>query len=185
MPISLAASSQTQIGSSPFSNFRQRLSQSIIGTKQLKVEATNSGAPFFIHTRNLAGCSPSSVQEAGLRICLLHRPVAARLLCERRLLGYVHAGRKSKDVAFAWEEWAQLRVQMDREHCAAVSKQNFGAQNHSPSRFAQCYAHFPPDPSLLVLVRYKGISPREITRRFSCCGLPEPPDQKLQLIDSI
>jgi hypothetical protein len=41
MPISLAASSQTQIGSSPFSNFRQRLSQSIMGTKQLKVEETD------------------------------------------------------------------------------------------------------------------------------------------------
>jgi hypothetical protein len=38
MPICLAASSQTQIGSSPFSNFRQRLSQSIMGTKQVKVE---------------------------------------------------------------------------------------------------------------------------------------------------
>jgi hypothetical protein len=54
MPISLAASSQTQIGSSPFSNFRQRLSQSIIGTKQLKVEETDSGLPFFIQTRNRA-----------------------------------------------------------------------------------------------------------------------------------
>jgi len=54
MPISLAASSQTQIGSAPFSNFRQRLSQSIIGTKQLTVEETDSGAPFFIHTRNRA-----------------------------------------------------------------------------------------------------------------------------------
>ena len=41
MPISLAASSQTQIGSSPFSNFRQRLSQSIMGTKQVKVEETD------------------------------------------------------------------------------------------------------------------------------------------------
>jgi hypothetical protein len=69
MPISLAASSQTQMGSTPSSNFRQRLSQSIIGTKQLKVEVTNSGAPFFIHTRNRAGCSPSLVQEVGLRIC--------------------------------------------------------------------------------------------------------------------
>jgi len=69
MPISLAASSQTQIGSAPFSNFRQRLSQSIIGTKQLKVEETDSGSPFFIHTRNRAGCSPSLLQEVGLRIC--------------------------------------------------------------------------------------------------------------------
>jgi hypothetical protein len=41
MPISPAASSQTQIGSSPFSNFRQRLSQSIMGTKQVKVEETD------------------------------------------------------------------------------------------------------------------------------------------------
>jgi hypothetical protein len=41
MPISLAASSQTQIGSSPFWNFRQRLSQSIMGTKQVKVEETD------------------------------------------------------------------------------------------------------------------------------------------------
>jgi hypothetical protein len=41
MPISLAASSQTQIGSSPFSNLRQRLSQSIMGTKQVKVEETD------------------------------------------------------------------------------------------------------------------------------------------------
>jgi hypothetical protein len=41
MPISLAASSQTQIGSSPFSNFRQRLSQSIMGAKQVKVEETD------------------------------------------------------------------------------------------------------------------------------------------------
>jgi hypothetical protein len=71
MPISLAASSQTQIGSSPFWNFRQRLSQSIIGTKQLKVEETDSGLPFFIQTRNRAGCSPSLVQEVGLRICSL------------------------------------------------------------------------------------------------------------------
>jgi len=62
MPISLAASSQTQIGSTPFSNFRQRLSQSIIGTKQLKEDATDAGAPFFINTRNRAGCSPSFVQ---------------------------------------------------------------------------------------------------------------------------
>jgi hypothetical protein len=62
MPISLAASSQTQIGSAPFSNFRQRLSQSIIGTKQLKEDATDSGAPFFIHTRNRAGYSPSFLQ---------------------------------------------------------------------------------------------------------------------------
>ena len=68
IPISLAASSQTQIGSTPSSNFRQRLSQSIIGTKQLKVEATDSGTPFFIHTRNRAGCSLSLVQEVGLRI---------------------------------------------------------------------------------------------------------------------
>jgi hypothetical protein len=68
MPISLAASSQTQIGSTPFSNFCQRLSQSIIGTKQLNVEGTDSGPPFFIHTRNRAGCSPSLVQELGLRI---------------------------------------------------------------------------------------------------------------------
>ena len=36
MPISLAGSSQTQIGSSPFSNFGQRLSQSIVRTKQKK-----------------------------------------------------------------------------------------------------------------------------------------------------
>jgi hypothetical protein len=41
IPISLAASSQTQIGSSPFSNLRQRLSQSIMGTKQVKVEETD------------------------------------------------------------------------------------------------------------------------------------------------
>jgi len=68
MPISLAASSQTQIGSTPSSNFRQRLSQSILGTKQLKVEATDSGAPFFIQTRNRAGCSSSLIQEVGLRI---------------------------------------------------------------------------------------------------------------------
>jgi len=51
MLISLAASSQTQIGSSPFSNFRQRLSQSIMGTKQVKVEETE---PFLIQTRNRA-----------------------------------------------------------------------------------------------------------------------------------
>jgi hypothetical protein len=51
-PISLAASSQTQIGSSPFSNFRQRLFQSIIDTKHLNVEETASGQPFFIQTRN-------------------------------------------------------------------------------------------------------------------------------------
>ena len=72
MPISLAASSQTQIGSEPSSNFRQRLSQSIIGTKQLNVEGTDSGPPFFIQTRNRAGCSPSLVQEVGLRITSLH-----------------------------------------------------------------------------------------------------------------
>src|SRR5580700_6437414 len=41
-PISLAASSQTQTGSVPSSNFRQRLSQSIIGTKQLNVDETDS-----------------------------------------------------------------------------------------------------------------------------------------------
>src|ERR1700740_1306432 len=68
MPISLAASSQTQIGSSPLSNFRQRLSQSIFGTKQLKVEETDSGAPFFIQTRNRAGCSASPGQAGGVRI---------------------------------------------------------------------------------------------------------------------
>ena len=77
MPISLAASSQTQIGSAPFWNFCQRLSQSIIGTKQLKVEETDSGLPFFIQTRNRAGCSPSLVQEVGLRICSLRGAVAA------------------------------------------------------------------------------------------------------------
>ena len=68
IPISLAASSQTQIGSTPSSNFRQRLSQSILETKQLKVEATDCGAPFFIQTRNRAGCSPSLIQEVGLSI---------------------------------------------------------------------------------------------------------------------
>jgi hypothetical protein len=31
----------TQIGPSPFTNFRQRLSQSIMGTKQLNVEETD------------------------------------------------------------------------------------------------------------------------------------------------
>src|ERR1700749_2535550 len=72
MPISLAASSQTQIGSTPFSNFCQRLSQSIIGTKQLNVEGTDSGPPFLSHTRNRAGCSPSLVRELGLRIRSLH-----------------------------------------------------------------------------------------------------------------
>ena len=72
IPISLAASSQTQMGSTPSSNFRQRLSQSIIGTKQLNVEGTDSGPPFLSHTRNLAGCSPSLVQEVGLRICSFH-----------------------------------------------------------------------------------------------------------------
>jgi hypothetical protein len=54
MLISLAASSRTQIGSSPFSNFRQRLSQSIMGTKQAKIEETDSELPFFIQTRNRA-----------------------------------------------------------------------------------------------------------------------------------
>jgi hypothetical protein len=78
MPISLAASSHTQIGSAPFSNFRHRLSQSIIGTKQLKVEETDSGSPFFIHTRNRAGCSPSLVQEVGLRILPAHWGCAGR-----------------------------------------------------------------------------------------------------------
>jgi hypothetical protein len=68
MPLSLAASSQTQIGWSPFSNFRQRLSHSIMGTKQLKVEKTDSGLPFFIQTRNRAGSSPSLMQEIGLCI---------------------------------------------------------------------------------------------------------------------
>jgi hypothetical protein len=72
MPISLAASSQTQIGSTPVANFCQRLSQSILGTKQLKVEGTDSGVPFLIHTRKRAGCSPSLVQEVGLRIAPLH-----------------------------------------------------------------------------------------------------------------
>ena len=69
IPICLAASSQMQIGSSPFSNFRHRRSQSIMGTKQLKVEETVFGSPFFIHTRNCARCSPSLSQELGLRIC--------------------------------------------------------------------------------------------------------------------
>jgi len=50
------------------SNFRQSLSQSIIGTKQLNVEGTDSGPPFLSHTRKRAGCSPSLVQEVGLRI---------------------------------------------------------------------------------------------------------------------
>ena len=72
MPISLAASSQTQIGSTPFSNFCQRLSQSIIGTKQLNVEGRDSGPPFLSHTRKRAGCSPSLVQEVGLRIASLY-----------------------------------------------------------------------------------------------------------------
>ena len=72
IPISLAASSQTQIGSTPFWNFCQRLSQSILGTKQLNVDGTDSGPPFLSHTRNRAGCSPSFVQEVGLRITSLH-----------------------------------------------------------------------------------------------------------------
>jgi hypothetical protein len=57
-----------QIGSSPFSNFRQRRSQSIMGTKQLKFDETVFGSPFFNHTRTYAR-SPSLSQEVGLRIC--------------------------------------------------------------------------------------------------------------------
>jgi hypothetical protein len=52
----------------PVFEFPPTPSQSIIGTKQLKVEETDSGSPFFIHTRNCAGCSPSLVQEVGFRI---------------------------------------------------------------------------------------------------------------------
>ena len=90
MPISLAASSQMQIGSAPASNFCQRLSQSIIGTKQLNVEGTDSGPPFFIHTRNRAGCSPS-ISTGGSRSAHFVRSLGSGppfyFCCQRLTIG--------------------------------------------------------------------------------------------------
>jgi hypothetical protein len=140
MPISLAASSQTQIGSAPFSNLRQRLSQSIIGTKQLKVEETDSGSPFFIQTRNRAGCSPSLVQEVGLRIRSLPG------LCPRCRSTYSPLP-KNWGCGVAWRDEAQSGVQTLREDCTVVRRQDFGNKGHSASAHAQCHAHLrEPEP---------------------------------------
>ena len=118
MPICLAASSQTQIGSSPFSNFRQRRSQSIMGTKQLKLDETVFGSPFFIHTRNRARCSPSLSQEIGLRICW-----HSLWLCEHCLLdsptriGLRKAGRATR----AWSERFSQKVAQTKRSVVRVS----------------------------------------------------------------
>ena len=44
---------------------------------------------------------------------------------------------------------------------------------------------FAPDPNPLVLVRPSRSVPERNYARLSCGGLPEPPDQTLQLTDSI
>ena len=80
---------------------------------------------------------------------------------------------------------AQLALQMGLEDCAEVSKQAFGRQNHSISRDAQCCAHLRPTRTLWCWYDRVAVSLREITTRLSCGGLPEPPDQTLQLTDSI
>jgi len=126
MPISLAASSQTQIGSEPSSNFRQRLSQSIIGTKQLNVEGTDSGPLFFIHTRNRAGCSLSLVQEVGLRILRSlgsERPISPRAF----LLEWVRRSPKTGMWRSLGKDRTQMEVQVRREDCAALNQQSFGS----------------------------------------------------------
>ena len=131
------------MGSTPSSNFRQRLSQSIIGTKQLNVEGTDSGPPFFIHTRNLAGCSPSLTHEVGLRIRSVGKP----------------SPKDSWSVAYR----AQLGVQSSRKDCIAFSKQNFGSQCHSTSQHAQCYAHMrrPEPPG-------SGTTGRNVAEKITC-----------------
>ena len=164
MPISLAASSQTQIGSVPSSNFRQRLSQSIIGTKQLKVEGTDSGPPFFIQTRNRAGCSPSLVQEVGLRI----RSFSGQIPLEIR--GVLPIGRN-----WASKHLAKIPLKLAKE---------FGRPE--PFNFPTCAMLCTFAPARAC---GSGTASENITERnyptYSPLRLPEPPDQKLQLIDSI
>jgi hypothetical protein len=183
MPISLAASSQTQIGSAPFWNFCERLSQSIIGTKQLKVEETDSGLPFFIQTRNRAGCSPSLVQEVGLRIPPL-QGLAALFHCERSCWSGsvvpqrqgcdVHSGRMGRK----WKSKYVVKIVLHlTSRVSAATPFNF------PTCAILCTFAPGPEPS------GSGTAGGNIAERnyptFSCSGLPEPPDQKFQLIDSI
>src|ERR1700741_861480 len=101
IPICLAASSQTQIGSPSFSNFRQRRSQSIIGTKQLKLDETVWGLPFFIHTRKWARWSPSLSQDFGLRICWY-----SLWLCEHCLVGLSQPGLGCCKAGRATRAWS-------------------------------------------------------------------------------
>jgi hypothetical protein len=183
MPISLAASSQTQIGSAPFWNFCQRLSQSIMGTKQLKVEETDSGLPFFIQTRNRAGCSPSLVQEVGLRIPPL-QGLAALFHCERSCWsGSVVPQRQGCDVHLGrmgrkWKSKYVVKIVLHlTSRVSAATPFNF------PTCAILCTFAPGPEPS------GSGTAGGNIAERnyptFSCSGLPEPPDQKFQLIDSI
>ena len=102
IPICLAASSQTQIGSPSFSNFRQRRSQSIMGTKQLKLDETVLGLPFLIHTRKCARCSPSLSQEFGLRICWY-----SLWLCEHCLVGLSQPGVACSKAGRATRTWSE------------------------------------------------------------------------------
>ncbi|MFY9729419.1 MAG: hypothetical protein WAK24_02340, partial [Candidatus Acidiferrales bacterium] len=137
IPISLAASSQTQIGSEPSSNFRQRLSQSIIGTKQLNAEGTDSGPPFFIHTRNRAGCSPSLVQEVGLRTLRSmgsERPISLRTLPVGARLRHT---RQKEIWRSLGTNWAQLGFQMRHDDCTGVSKWNLHNKVDLGSRYVQ------------------------------------------------
>ena len=182
--MSLAASSQTQIGSAPFSNFRQRLSQSIIGTKQLNVEETDSGLPFFIQMRNGAGCSPSLVQEVGLRISFAPWAVPALFHCERSCWSGsvvpqrqgcgVHLGRMGRK----WKSKYVVKIVLHLTSRVSAA---------TPFNFSTCakLCTFAPDPE----PSGSGTAGGNIAERnyptCSCSGLPGPPDQKFQLIDSI
>jgi hypothetical protein len=183
MPISLAASSQTQIGSAPFSNFRQRLSQSILGTKQLKVDATDSGAPFFIQTRNRAGCSPSSVQEVGLRIPPL-QGLAALFHCERSCWsGSVVPQRQGCDVHLGrmgrkWKSKYVVKIVLHlTSRVSAATPFNF------PTCAILCIFAPGPEPS------GSGTAGGNIAERnyptFRARTVRNQASRKLQLIDSI
>lgn len=150
-----------------------------MGTKQLKLDETVFGSPFFIHTRNCARCSPSLSQEVGLRIRSLHGAMPARFHCERCLLECVRAVLKYG--CLIWRD--AIGIPSASQDCRAFSKQNFG------SRTIQL-------PDLRNIVHISARSARRFWYRggnmaernyspLSSAELPEPPDGSFKLIDSI
>ena len=76
-----------------------------------------------------------------------------------------------------------MEVQVRREDCAALNQQSFGS-NAIQFPDMRNIMHIPgPEPS------GSGTAGGNIAERnyptFSCSGVPEPSNQKLQLIDSI